>query len=101
MSSSTQPRRLYLFSNPRTMSNLFMRIFDGHPQLEQRDYFYFNAHLFGPEHQVSTPREAFTMMPGFDKWQEMTYQKALEECQGFIKSVEEQVNYLLFIGLLS
>lgn len=30
------------------------------------------------------------MMPGFDKWQEMTYQKALEECQGFIKSVEEQ-----------
>ncbi|KAK7060930.1 hypothetical protein VNI00_000663 [Paramarasmius palmivorus] len=78
------------------MSNLFMRIFEGHPQLTQRDYFFFKGYFIGPERQCAAARENFSYMPGYDNWQELTYQKALEDCQGFIKSTEEQASFLAF-----
>ncbi|ESK94831.1 hypothetical protein Moror_14104 [Moniliophthora roreri MCA 2997] len=89
---STQPQskpRLFLFSHPRTMSNLLMRILETHPDLSQLGYSFFNAYYIGPERQAASPREDFTQVPGYDKWPEMTYQKGLDSMLLWLKNTEE------------
>ncbi|EEB91856.1 hypothetical protein MPER_09720, partial [Moniliophthora perniciosa FA553] len=88
--STTQPRRLYLFSHPRTMSNLLMRILETHPDLSQRSYSFFSAYFIGPERQAAPPREVYSYMPGYNEWEKKTYQKGLEECMEFIRGAEEK-----------
>ena len=45
------PRSIFLFTHPRTASNLFVRLFSNHPQLSSIGYSFFNAFMHGPEKQ--------------------------------------------------
>ncbi|KAL9128786.1 MAG: hypothetical protein Q9217_002595 [Psora testacea] len=44
-------RPIFLFTHPRSASNLFMRLFSNHPQLSPVGYSFFNAFMCGPEKQ--------------------------------------------------
>ncbi|KAG7096357.1 hypothetical protein E1B28_003801 [Marasmius oreades] len=82
--------RLFLFSHPRTTSNLFMRLLEGLPNIAQSKYLYFPPYFYGPDRQAGCPREEYHYMPGYDRWEERSYQNTFDAMQKFMKDAEDQ-----------
>lgn len=87
--SKPTPRRLFVFSHPRTASNLFCKLFSKHPQLAYTEYPFLYAYFLGPEAQFQLPKkdgdeavkEQFkheTFQHGLDKIEEDLADSALE-----------------------
>ncbi|KAF8827250.1 hypothetical protein HHX47_DHR5001061 [Lentinula edodes] len=57
-SNSEVHKRLFLYSHPRTRSNLFMRLLETHPQMVTKQYPFMFAFQAGPEAQWSEEKRA-------------------------------------------
>ncbi|KAL9631999.1 MAG: hypothetical protein Q9164_005581, partial [Protoblastenia rupestris] len=82
---------IFLFTHPRSASNLFMRLFSNHPEISTTAYSFFNAYMHGPEKQYRGhfPDPA---NPGgiiIDNSNE-TFQVAFERCQDAITSAMQE-----------
>ncbi|KAL0577223.1 hypothetical protein V5O48_004764 [Marasmius crinis-equi] len=90
--SSEQSRRIFLFSHPRTTSNLFMRLMEGHSNVTQAQYMFFAAYFLGPDRQSGGTAEDFRYMPAYPMREQKSYQNGLIALQKFIKEVEDKGN---------
>ncbi|KAJ8095130.1 hypothetical protein AAF712_006883 [Marasmius tenuissimus] len=95
--STEQSRRLWLFSQPRTTSNLFMRLMEGHPNITQTQYLFFAPYFLGPDRQAAGDREDYKYMPAFPVWEQKNYQNSIDATQKWMKEVEEKGNIPLIM----
>jgi hypothetical protein len=82
--SSHHPR-IFIFTHPRTASNLFMRLFECHPDLSITSYTFKDAFYCGPEPllcRCSLPRNPQSSAP------DATYQSRFNQLQQFIADAE-------------
>ncbi|KAF9258056.1 hypothetical protein L218DRAFT_1067558 [Marasmius fiardii PR-910] len=89
--------RLFLFSHPRTTSNLFMRLMEGVPNITQARYLYFPPYFFGPDRQAGCAREEYQYMPGYDHWEEKSYQNTFDAMQKWMKDGEDNGKFPLIM----
>ncbi|KAL0066056.1 hypothetical protein AAF712_006884 [Marasmius tenuissimus] len=95
--STEQSRRIWLFSHPRTTSNLFMRLMEGHPNVTQTQYLFFASYFLGTDRQAAGDREDYKFMPAFPVWEQKNYQNSIDATQKWIKEVEEKGNIPLIM----
>ncbi|KIM77505.1 hypothetical protein PILCRDRAFT_825279 [Piloderma croceum F 1598] len=77
-----QHHRIFIFSHPRTASNLFKRLFENHPDLSITDYTFFDAFLYGPEALSRRNIAQRGITP------DATYQSCFNKLQKFIADAE-------------
>ena len=90
-----RPARLYLLSQPRTRSNLWMKLFESHPSLTTLKYPFQEAWMYGPEHQ-RTRGKVPELQKRLDFHKEETYQRAFERMLSEVQQAEAQ-NKTIFI----
>lgn len=98
--------RLFLFSHPRTASNLFLKLYSEHPDLQQYTYPFLFPHFSGPDAQVVKDKPAplteaekneLELMKHAtyqNQLDEMEYEVAKAEAAGKIPLVKEHCCYL-------
>jgi hypothetical protein len=87
LTNSRQHPRLFIFTHPRTASNLFMRLFENHPDLSITDYTFFQAYTSGPE-CLSPGRSLQTLAQSGRLTPDATYQNGFNQLQKFIADAE-------------
>lgn len=88
-----QGQRIFIFSHPRTTSNLFLQFFQNHPQVSVIDYPFDAAYMVGPERlsRRSNPKiDALTNARKAADHQ-VTYQSAFDKMLQQIHAAEAQV----------
>ncbi|RMZ09072.1 hypothetical protein D0862_03732 [Hortaea werneckii] len=107
------PRRIFIFDNPRTCSHLFSKLFANHPNLQLLYHPFLPAALYGPErYQLKTKHCAaadevqreWGTSEEFREWNVVTYESAnrklveeIEAAEGQNKSIfcSEHLNALM------
>ncbi|KAJ8094054.1 hypothetical protein PM082_009944 [Marasmius tenuissimus] len=95
MDSQDQSRtRIFLFTHPRTASNLLTRIIETHPSVAVKTYPFINAFRFGPEKMITrgTPQlDKFYKDFNTDEvFKDVTFQYSIDELERAIAEVEAQ-----------
>ncbi|RMY76058.1 hypothetical protein D0863_02176 [Hortaea werneckii] len=95
----SNPRRIFIFDNPRTCSHLFSKLFANHPELQLLYHPFLPAALYGPErYQQKTKhcaaadevqREWGTSVE-FREWNTVTYKSADRKLVEEIEAAERQ-----------
>ncbi|KAI7625362.1 hypothetical protein KC346_g1758, partial [Hortaea werneckii] len=95
----SNPRRIFIFDNPRTCSHLFSKLFANHPELQLLYHPFLPAALYGPErYQQKTKhcaaadevqREWGTSVE-FREWNTVTYKSANRKLVEEIEAAERQ-----------
>ena len=76
----TPPQGIYLFSQPRSASNLVLRLFAKHHQLSTTSYPFFDAFATGPDKLMrNTKGEGGEAWRSGDASQGPSYQSALDQ----------------------
>lgn len=101
------PRRIFIFDNPRTCSHLFSKLFANHPELQLLYHPFLPAALYGPErYQQKTKHCAaadevqrkWGTSEEFREWNVVTYDSANRKLVEEIEAAERQVRWsLLFL----
>ncbi|KAK1234503.1 hypothetical protein PQX77_002304 [Marasmius sp. AFHP31] len=96
MDSQDQSRtRIFLFTHPRTASNLLARIIETHPSVAVKTYPFINAFRFGPEKMIArdTPQlDKFYKDFNTDEvFKDVTFQHSVDEMERAIAELEAQV----------
>lgn len=78
---------IFLFSHPRTASNLFLKLFSQHPQLTFCEYPFKYAYFIGPEAQCRLPEE----LDASESLREMRMAKRGETFQVAVDGVERRL----------
>lgn len=100
MTTTTLDRKpVFVFSHPRTASNLFMKIFKSHPDVIHSEYPFLKVFFFG-----STESQYNRKGPKIDEaragFQETSlpksYYESFNKLEEDIRSAGEQVSFLLF-----
>jgi hypothetical protein len=96
LSSPPKPLRIYLYSHPRTGSNLFCKLFSEHPSISQLKGPFFLEAWFGPESQIPVESEEMDKLILFyrPRLGEGTYQSSLDKLQTRIAEAQEVVSKL-------
>ncbi|KIK65192.1 hypothetical protein GYMLUDRAFT_980661 [Collybiopsis luxurians FD-317 M1] len=88
-------KRIFVFSHPRTRSNLLMRLLQTHPQIKQKQYPFMWAYMSGPDAQW--PKERMNMRikasgrPKEDFEQNvLSYQSGLDEMEQLFAKVNAE-----------
>ncbi|RMZ13215.1 hypothetical protein D0860_02661 [Hortaea werneckii] len=93
------PRRIFIFDNPRTCSHLFSKLFANHPELELLYHPFLPAALYGPErYQQKTKHCAaadevqrkWGTSEEFREWNVVTYESANRKLVKEIEAAERQ-----------
>lgn len=89
-----KPLIIYVFSHPRTGSNLFCKLFSQHPSINQELYKYLFEFLFGPELQTQFKgKEADELIETHkDLAKDLTYQASLDFIQNLVVKSEQEVS---------
>lgn len=87
-----KPHRLFIFSHPRTASNLLCKLFSEHPAMRSELYYFLFARQFGPESQSQmTGKKVDELREDYEKmWKDLTYQGALDKLEKHIASSEAE-----------
>lgn len=104
MSAAQPPQlsRLFIFTHPRTASNLFCKLFSEHPDLNQYPYPFQFSRLCGPDAQTQVPIQKVIDLCGSET-NALSYQAALDkvqiniadsEAKGKIPCVKEHCIYI-------
>src|ERR1700749_4976099 len=96
MTTAPKPLRIFLFSHPRTASNLFCKLFSEHPDVGLRCYPFAYAHFIGPDAQVLEHRELKEHQERQEMWEVMkhaTYQSQLDQMEKAIAEWEAAVRH--------
>jgi hypothetical protein len=96
MATAPKPLRIFLFSHPRTASNLLCKLFSAHPDVGQRFYPFGYAHFIGPDAQALEPRERKDHQGRKEVWEMMkhaTYQFQLDQMEKEIAEWEAVVRH--------
>ena len=92
MAGSPIPRRLFVFSHPRTASNLFCKLFSEHPDIQYLQNPFVFARFFGPDAQAVLEGEFDESLKGMkDMLGHLTYQYCLDKMESEISDVEAKV----------
>lgn len=83
-------RKIFLFTHPRTASNLFLRLFAKHPRLTIIDYPFHGVYMTGLDKLNRRRTEKGTWTQA-DTDELSTYQCAFDQLQHSISVAEEQV----------
>ncbi|KAJ3798960.1 hypothetical protein GGU11DRAFT_778918 [Lentinula aff. detonsa] len=86
-------KRLFLFSHPRTRSNLFIRLLETHPQMVTKQYPFMFAFQAGPESQWSEEKRAKRIQGSHISKEEAdkkTYQAGLDEMEDVLAKANEE-----------
>jgi hypothetical protein len=96
-SEPPKPLRLFVFSHPRTASNLFCKLFSQHPQINQQLYVFLTEHFYGPEAQTQIQSERMNELSKVQREaaKGLTYQAALDKMEKQIADFEAQVRLVL------
>ncbi|KAI7187652.1 hypothetical protein KC363_g5864 [Hortaea werneckii] len=98
--ASDQPRRIFIFDNPRTCSHLFSKLFANHPDLQLLYHPFLPAALYGPErYQQKTKHCAaadqvqreWGTSEEFREWNVVTYESANRKLVEEIEAAESQI----------
>ncbi|KAI6825718.1 hypothetical protein KC342_g10908 [Hortaea werneckii] len=93
------PRRIFIFDNPRTCSHLFSKLFANHPELQLLYHPFLPAALYGPErYQQKTKHCAaadevqreWGTSEEFREWDVVTYESANRKLVEEIEAAERQ-----------
>ncbi|KAI7154025.1 hypothetical protein KC349_g7938 [Hortaea werneckii] len=93
------PRRIFIFDNPRTCSHLFSKLFANHPELQLLYHPFLPAALYGPErYQQKTKHCAaadevqreWGTSEEFREWNVVTYESANRKLVEEIEAAERQ-----------
>lgn len=96
------PRRIFIFDNPRTCSHLFSKLFANHPELQLLYHPFLPAALYGPErYQQKTKHCAaadevqreWGTTEEFREWNVVTYESANRKLVEEIEAAERQVRW--------
>ncbi|KAI7369686.1 hypothetical protein KC354_g1758 [Hortaea werneckii] len=97
--ASDQPRRIFIFDNPRTCSHLFSKLFANHPDLQLLYHPFLPAALYGPErYQQKTKHCAaadalqreWGTSEEFREWNVVTYESANRKLVDEIEAAERK-----------
>ncbi|KAJ4486461.1 hypothetical protein C8R41DRAFT_436606 [Lentinula lateritia] len=92
-SNSEVHKRLFLYSHPRTRSNLFMRLLETHPQMVAKQYPFMFAFQAGPEAQWSEEKRALRIQSSHMSVEEAdkkSYQAGLDEMEELLAKANEE-----------
>ncbi|KIK70301.1 hypothetical protein GYMLUDRAFT_151596 [Collybiopsis luxurians FD-317 M1] len=89
--------RIFLFSHPRTRSNLFIRLLGTHPQIISKQYPFMHGFQKGPENQWPDEiKEELlkalgeTKEEGEKKYAHLTFQAGLDDIEKFLAEAQEK-----------
>lgn len=92
------PSTFFLYSQPRTRSNLLVRLLETHPRMKSMHYPFMFAFLNGPESQWPADQQAqrikglgMTPEEHAKKWEKATYQAALDSMEKMMAKTKEEV----------
>ncbi|KAJ4479040.1 hypothetical protein J3R30DRAFT_3473647 [Lentinula aciculospora] len=86
-------KRLFLYSHPRTRSNLFMRLLENHPQMVTKQYPFMFAFQAGPEGQWPEEKKAMRIQASHmsnEEADKKTYQAGLDEMEQLLAKADEE-----------
>ncbi|KAI7398618.1 hypothetical protein KC336_g15255 [Hortaea werneckii] len=101
--ASDQLRRIFIFDNPRTCSQLFSKLFANHPDLQLLYHPFLPAALYGPErYQQKTKHCAaadevqreWGTSEEFREWNVVTYESANRKLVEEIEAAERQIQQI-------
>jgi hypothetical protein len=84
MSTLSQLPRIFVFTHPRTASNLFIRLFESHPDLSIVSYPFQDAFFWGPDRTICSQGPLSTQRTIPDA----TYQNRFNQLQQFVVNAE-------------
>ena len=87
LSGSLRPPRIFIFAHPRTASNLFMRLFENHPDLSIVSYTFQDAFFWGPDHPICSPGPRILAQRTIP---DASYQNRFNQLQQFIANAEAE-----------
>jgi hypothetical protein len=92
-----KPLRLYVLSHPRTVSNLFCKLFSEHPSLKEQSRGFLFAHHFGPESQTLMKNEEMEKLNRIHRpmFAQHKYQTQLDSIEKSIAEAEATVGHYL------
>lgn len=85
MSTLSGSPRILIFTHPRTASNLFMRLFESHPDLSITSYPFQDAFFWGPDHPICSPGPRILTPRTIP---DATYQNRFNQLQEFLANAE-------------
>lgn len=95
-------RRIFVYSHPRTASNLFCKLFSKHPQLVYFEYPFLRAYFHGPDAQAFLPEGTEELKKTHDwmrkKVKGLTYQSVLDKMEKRLAEAEKEVRAILISG---
>lgn len=102
-SSSQKGHRIFIYSHPRTASNLFCKLFSEHPQLSYSGYPFLRAYLHGPDAQAflpegNDPELKKTHALVREKVKHLTYQHVLDKMEESLGKAEKDVRAVSIRG---
>lgn len=91
-----QPRRIALFSHPRTNSNMFTKLFASQPDIVQHTYPFMPGYMWGPDRRLGYKSKEVedmyaTLKSNYDT---LTTQQSLDDLQRAFGETEAQVMIL-------
>ena len=88
-----KPYRVFIYSHPRTISNLLIKILETHPSIISKQYPFLHAFTYGPEMQrIRVHDEAAETIAKEDKWSVFTYQAGVDKIQTLAAEAEQQAS---------
>ncbi|KAF9258264.1 hypothetical protein L218DRAFT_948508 [Marasmius fiardii PR-910] len=105
-SESAHPLRIALFSHPRTNSNLFTKLFESQPDVEQHTYPFMPGYMWGPDrrlgYKTKEVQDMYTTLKGH--YDDLSVQKSLDslerafgetEAKGKIPLTKEHICFMI------
>ena len=87
LTSSHEHSRIFIFTHPRTASNLFMRLFESHPDLSVTKYI-FNDTFYCGSKSLLCRHSSQRIFQRDGLSQNATYQSCFDKLQNFIADAE-------------
>ena len=96
-SNRSKDLRIFLFSQPRTASNLFLKLYSEHPDILQHVYPYLYPHFYSQEAQAAGNgglQISDVQKAQKEATKDITYQNALDKLQQRIATTEAAVRLI-------